>query len=122
MTNARSAAFYLYQNQLDVALESGRVEEATRARIALQSLTRIIIHATKAARIGRPLDLDVMAFWSHRIVHTAAVCHIRFGERDQDWKSDLQVLKSYLKYFEPRYKIYSIPTPHLLKPITNAIL
>jgi hypothetical protein len=78
-----------------------------RAILALQSLSRIIIHATKTfATTGKPWEIDRLAFWSHRLCALAALVHVKYGFRDEEWGSDLQALKSQLQYFEPRYKIY----------------
>ena len=107
-----SALFYLHEEELKLAIQVGNEEQATRSTAALRSLTRLVIYATKASSIGVPLDLDSIAFWSHKIVYHAAMCHIRYAIRDQDWGDDLQVCRSYLRYFTPRYKLhcwYSLP-------------
>jgi hypothetical protein len=65
-----------------------------------------MIHTTKASAIGKPLEVDGIAFWANGLCALAALVHIKYGVRDEEWESDLQTLKSYLQYFEPRYKIY----------------
>lgn len=82
-------------------------EQITRSTEAVRSLARIVIYVTKAAKLGMPLDLDSISFWAHKIIYHAAMCHIKYGERDDEWADDLEVCKSYLKYFIPRYKLHS---------------
>ena len=48
-----SAAFRLHNHELFEESQAGNAEFVSRAKIALQSLARIIIHATKAANTGR---------------------------------------------------------------------
>lgn len=106
-----SAHFYLHQTELDVSLDTRNDEQTARSKIALQSLTRTVIHSVRAADTGIPLDIDSLAFWAHKIVYLAALCHIKYGVRDNEWESDLEVCKSYLRYFVPRIKLHS--TYHL---------
>lgn len=80
----------------------------SRATAALQSLTRTVIYATNAAGVYPPLDLDALAFWSHKLVYSAALWHIKLGIRNDKWASDLQTLKSYLGHLVPRYRLYSM--------------
>ena len=49
-----------------------------------------------------------MAFWAHSICAKAALVHIKYSVRDEQWESELEVLKTYLRFFKPRYKIYGM--------------
>jgi hypothetical protein len=88
--------------------EVGNAERLARATFAIQSSTRTIAYMLKHSQTGVPLIFDRIAFWSHRIVYTAAIMHIRFGDRDEEWAVDLETMKHYMRYFEPRYKLYGI--------------
>jgi hypothetical protein len=83
------------------------LEASVRAKAGLQSLTRIVIHVSRLAVTGMPMDFDSLAFWSHKCVHSAALMHIKYGNRDEHWKSDLEVLKAYLTVLKDRFGIYS---------------
>jgi hypothetical protein len=61
---------------------------------------------TKAGNVGRPLDYDAMAFWAHAQCAQAALAHIRFGERNEEWEADLEMLKGYLRGFMGRFGLY----------------
>lgn len=63
---------------------------------------------TKAGAIGRPLDFDAVAFWAHSICAQAALAHIKHGARDEEWGNDLQVVKTYLSWLAPRFKVYGM--------------
>jgi hypothetical protein len=88
--------------------EVGDAERLARATFAIQSATRTITYMLKHSQTGEPLNLDRLALWSHRIVYTAALMHIRFGDRNEEWTADLETMKHYMRYFEPRYKLYGI--------------
>ncbi|KAE8444877.1 hypothetical protein EG329_014125 [Mollisiaceae sp. DMI_Dod_QoI] len=103
-----SAAFSLHLHGLDLATQSEDAEGLTRATAALQSISRIIIYAAKAAFRGLPFDFDGTAFWAHRLPAIAALMHIQFGERNADWEADLEALKKHLRYYAPRYKLYGL--------------
>jgi hypothetical protein len=90
--------------------EVGDAERLARATFAIQSSTRTITYMLKHSQTGEPIDLNKLAFWSHRIVYSAAIMHIRFGNRDEEWAVDLEVMKQYMRYYEPRYKLYGIPS------------
>jgi hypothetical protein len=34
--------------------------------------------------------------------------HVGFGDRDEEWAVDLKLMKQYMRYYEPRYKLYGI--------------
>ncbi|KUJ22123.1 uncharacterized protein LY89DRAFT_394604 [Mollisia scopiformis] len=102
-----SAAYSLHLHELAMSTQSNDKEGILRATSALQSLTRIIIYATKASFEGVPMDLDGIAFWAHRICAVAALIHIQFGERNEAWEADLEVLKKYLRYYVPKYRLYA---------------
>ena len=61
---------------------------------------------TKAGSVGRPLDYDAMAFWAHAQCAQAALVHIRFGERNEEWEADLDMLKGYLRGFSGKFGLY----------------
>lgn len=103
-----SAAFSLHLHDHDIATKSGDIEGIGRATSALQSITGILIYATRASFQGRPMDSDAVSFWAHRIIALAALMQIRFGERNDDWSDDMEVLKRYLRYYAPRYKLYGM--------------
>ena len=91
-----------------MASEAGDAERLARATFAIQSATRTITHMLKHSQTGEPIDLNKLAYFSHRIVFIAAIMHIRFGDRDEKWAVDLETFKHYMRYFEPRYKLYGI--------------
>ena len=101
-------AFTLHSHSLTTATRAGDKDGIARATIALQSLARTTIHMTKASSVGRPLDFDGMAFWANAIVAKAAMVHIRLGDRDKDWKGDLEVLKDLLGWLAPRFRLYGM--------------
>jgi hypothetical protein len=88
--------------------EVGDAERLARATFAIQSSTRTITYMLKHTQTGTPIKPDTLAFWAHRIVYTAAIMHIRFGNRDEEWAVGLETMKHYMRYFEPRYKLYGI--------------
>lgn len=91
-----------------MATQSGDEEGIIRATSALLSISRFIIYATKVSFQGVPMDFDGIAFWAHRIAAIAALVHIQFGERNEEWEEDLEMLKKYLRYYTPRYKLYGM--------------
>jgi len=58
--------------------------------------------------VGKPVDLDKLSFWSHRVVNLGFAAHVRFGERNLEWAADLDYLRRYLMVLEGRYKLYSL--------------
>lgn len=103
-----------------MAAKYDRREEISRARMDIESVTRSITNMVKAIpAFERPLDLEVLSFWAHRIVHRAAINHIKYAQRDQDWSSDLQALKTYLGYYAPSYGYYSMTTSYPTTASTN---
>ena len=91
-----------------MASQLGRAEDLSRATIAMQSAIRTIIYVAKQGKTGMSLDLDTLAFWSHHVVYVAAMMHIKFGIRDEEWASDLEFMTDYLRYLASRYKLYSM--------------
>jgi hypothetical protein len=86
----------------------GNAEGISRATIALQSLTGMLIYETKAASVGIPLDLDGMAFWAHSFVYKPQWCILDWGNTNDEWELNFEVWKEYLRYFERRYKLFTI--------------
>lgn len=95
---------------MEVASQLGNPEDLERATFAMQSTVRTIVCVIRQGASGLPLDLDTLAFWAHHMVFVTAVMHIKFGSRDEDWVSDLDLMIDYLRYFAPRYALYSIST------------
>jgi hypothetical protein len=87
---------------------AGNFARVSRATLALRYLSRLVIHIIKSYSTGNPLDIDAMAFWAHGICAKAALVHIKYSVRDEQWESELEVLKTYLRFFKPRYKIYGM--------------
>ena len=65
-----------------------------------------MIHMIKAGNVGRPLDYDSIAFRAHAQYAQAALVHIKFGARDEEWEGDLDLLKGYLRWLQPRYGLF----------------
>lgn len=86
--------------------EEGQAECATDSIKALPGLVRTMTYRAKGAIKRNPFDLDGRAFWTHSLFAKAALIHIKYNDRDEQWALDLDVLKKYLQYFAPRYKIY----------------
>lgn len=105
-TDIFSAVFALHVHELSLELKEGVSEGNSRSTIALQSLVRVIVHSTKASASRTSLQFDAMAFWTHSLPAKAALEHIKHSPRDEQWESDLHILKTYLQFFAPRYKIY----------------
>lgn len=103
-----SAAFSLHLYEFNMASQAGDERGIVRATSALLSISRIIVYASRASFQGVPMDFDGIAFWAHRITAIAALIYIQFGERNEEWESDLEILKNYLRYYAPRYKLYGI--------------
>jgi hypothetical protein len=106
--NKGREAFTLHEHSISLAAEAGHEEGIARATIALQSLVRTVIQMTKLSAVGRPLDWDSISFWAHGAVSKAAVWHIKLGERNDEWQSDLKILKNSVRWLAPRYKIYGM--------------
>jgi hypothetical protein len=102
-----SFALYLLRHEMEVASQLGKEDDLCRSTIAMQSLVRTIIYLLKQGSSGMPIDLEMLAFWSHHMIFLCATMHIKFGIRDENWASDLEVMIDYLRYFAPRYKLYS---------------
>jgi hypothetical protein len=73
----------------------------------------------KFADIGKPLDLDGMAFWSHKNAYQAAMIHIKLGERNVEWKADLEALKRYMSVFVSRFELYGMCEDKMTQCDTN---
>jgi hypothetical protein len=102
-----SFALYLLRHEMKVASQLGKEDDLCRSTIAMQSLVRTIVYLLKQGSAGMPIDLDMLAFWSHHMIFLCATMHIKFGIRDENWASDLEAMIDYLRYFAPRYKLYS---------------
>ena len=100
-----SAAFALYNHEMNLASQEGDSEGVTQARHSMLSLANVVIYATESTDVN-PLDIDAVAYWSNRIAYLAAMAHIRFGPRDDKWASKIKTLTNYLQYFSPRFQIY----------------
>ena len=105
-------AFTFHEHALSVSTEERNEVGIARARMALQSLARGMVDITRMSVIGKPFDFDALAFWAHGTVAKAALWHIRLRERSGEWQDCLAVLKTYLRWVAPRFKIYG--TYHLL--------
>jgi hypothetical protein len=108
LTKSLSAAFSLHAHSLAIETSVQNAEGIQRAKLALQSLARIVTHMTRSTDIGRPLDFDALAFWSHEIVFRGAMAHLKMGFRDEKFEEDLEVCKKYLKLFSPRYGVHGM--------------
>ena len=107
LANKLSAIYYLHSNEITLGLEAGNEIQVGKSIAALQSITRMVIYGIKHAYTGVPMDLDCIAFWAHKTVYHAALCHIRYGARNHEWEVDLEECKAYLRYFAPRFKLHS---------------
>ena len=92
---------------MEVASQLGDASELYRLTIAMQSAVRTIIYVLVEGMTGMPMDLDTLAFWTHNMIYVAAILHIKFSIRDERYTSDLEAMIEYLRYFAPRYKLYS---------------
>jgi hypothetical protein len=108
LTFEHSFAFYLFRHEIDVASQLGNAEELERATFAMQSAVRTTVYVIRQGASGLPLDMDTLAFWAHHMVFVTAMMHIKYGNRDEFWASDLDLMIDYLRYFAPRYTLYSI--------------
>ncbi|PMD21980.1 hypothetical protein NA56DRAFT_107786 [Hyaloscypha hepaticicola] len=99
-------ALYLFHHEMEVASQLGKEDDLCRSTIAMQSLLRTIVYLLKQGSSGVPIDLEMLAFWSHHMIFLCATMHIKFGIRDENWASDLEAMIDYLRYFAPRYKLY----------------
>jgi hypothetical protein len=102
-----SFALYLLRHEMKVASQLGKADDLCRSTITMQSSVRTIIYVLRQGSSGIPMDLDMLAFWSHHMIYVCAAMHIKFGIRDESWESDLDAMIDYLRYFSPRYKLYS---------------
>ena len=102
-----SFALYLFRHEIEVASQLGQEDDLSRSIIAMQSLIRTIVYVLRQGSSGMPMDLDMLAFWSHHMIYLCATMDIKFGIRDEHWTSDLEAMIDYLRYFAPRYKLYS---------------
>ena len=98
----------LSTHELASAEEAERPGAISRAILSLQWLSRLVIYAIQSSAIGAPFNYDAVAFWAHSICVRAALVHIKYGIHVDEWEPGLQVLKAYLRSFEPRYKIYGM--------------
>jgi hypothetical protein len=97
----------LHTKDLEYYSKMGDSEGVAHATLALKSIIRVVVSLTHAAWGPVPMDWESLSFWTHRSVALAAFLHIKLGERNKEWQSDLDVLKKYLKHFAPRMKLYS---------------
>ena len=104
-----SFSLSLLRHEMEVASQLGDASELCRLTIAMQSAIRTIIYVLVEGMKGMPMDLDTLAFWSHHMIYLTATLHIKFAIRDERYASDLEAMIDYLRYFAPRYKLYSTP-------------
>ncbi|KAK0125399.1 hypothetical protein ONS95_000583 [Cadophora gregata] len=100
-------AYYFHDHEFEFASKTGDTIGASRARLAIQSMVRTSISMTRVGYTGSPIDFHGLAYWSHRLVPDTAMMHIKYGERDDDWQSGLDLMKFYLCGLEPRFKLYA---------------
>lgn len=68
---------------------------------------------TRLSFSGVPMDLDALSFSSHKMIAVAAMLWIdeRFEMRtigsQEEWEEGKEVCKIYMRYFAPRYELYS---------------
>jgi hypothetical protein len=106
VTDILRAAFALYEHELKCSSVEQDRDGFIRATVSMQSLARTIVFMVKPQDGERPLDYDTLSSWSHRVVYLACMAHIKYGERNEEWKSGIQLCKDYLQYFVPRYTNY----------------
>lgn len=99
ITDRPSAAFSLNKHRISPE-RTARPDATSLASLSLQSAARAIVQATQLSSTGVPMDLDAIAFWAHGVCARAALVAIKYK------MSGVEVLKSYLGFFEQRYKLY----------------
>jgi hypothetical protein len=92
---------------MEVALQLGKADDLCCATLAMQSAIRTIVYVLREGMSGVPIDLDTLSFWSHHMISVTGFMHIKFGIRDENYDRDLEAMMDYLRYFAPRYKLYS---------------
>jgi hypothetical protein len=102
-----SFAIYLLRHEMEVASQLGKADDLCRSTMAMQSAIRTIVCVLKEGMAGMPMDLDTLSFWSHHMIYLIGLMHIKFSIRDEKYISDLEAMADYLRYFAPRYKLYS---------------
>jgi hypothetical protein len=102
-----SFAIYLLRHEMEVASQLGKADDLCRSTMAMQSAIRTIVCVLKEGMAGMPMDLDTLSFWSHHMIYLIGLMHIKFSIRDENYISDLEAMTDYLRYFAPRYKLYS---------------
>lgn len=107
LTTRHSFSLYLHRHEIEVASQLGRADDLSYSTISMQSAVRTITYVLREGMGGMPMDLDTLAFWSHQMIYVNALMHIKFGIRDENYASDLEIMIDYLRYFAPRYRLYS---------------
>lgn len=102
-----SATLALHLHRLSVGRNEGRPEIVAASMNALQDLARTMTLSAKSTVINpNHAYLDSITFWAHSLYAKSALIHIKYNIRDHHWAGDLEVLKNYLQYLAPRYKIH----------------
>ncbi|KAH7419276.1 hypothetical protein BKA64DRAFT_12764 [Cadophora sp. MPI-SDFR-AT-0126] len=99
-------AYYFHHHEFELATRSGDTIGASRAKLAIESMVRTAISMTRVGYTGSPIDFHGLAYWSHRLIPDTAMMHIKYGERNDDWQSGLDLMKFYLRGLGPRFKLY----------------
>lgn len=55
-----------------------------------------------------PAEFEGRSFWTYTLFAKSALIHIKYNVRDEQWESDLEALKNYLRYYAPRYKFHGM--------------
>jgi hypothetical protein len=103
-----SAAISLYMHYLSLGEQQGNLELVAESIHSLQGVTRVMTLSARTAITREPFDLDKRAFWTHSLFAKAALIQKKYNVRDEQWESDIEALKQYLRYFAPRYKIHGM--------------
>jgi hypothetical protein len=99
ITDPSSTAFSLNAHLLSPERGAGP-HTTSRASLSLQSSARMIVQSTQFSLTGIPIDWDRVAFWAHGLCARAALVAVKYN------MLGVENLKTYLRFFEPRYKLY----------------
>jgi hypothetical protein len=110
-----SALLSLHLHNVSVGTKEDRPDLVADSIKALQDLARTMTLSSKGSMKYDPVDFDGRTFWTHSLFAKSALIHIKYTARDEQWASDLEALKHYLRYFAPRYKIHGMRAWKMLR-------
>ncbi len=103
-----SALMCLHQHQLSSRQRLSQAPDTdslSRATLAVDSASRMILQATVMSQEQPRLDWDVMPFWTVTCLYITALARIKLGGNGSRLVEEIGAARDYLRHFKSRWRI-----------------